>query len=139
MRSHDFGSEYLTFGEFRSEQRGRVAKRVDEILREYENRVLEVERGRATGGHAERALSVALRVHAEIVLVHPFQDGNGRVTRALLGVVLVRLGLTPIPVDAPKIEYLDARNVYHRQKNITPLVDLALRLATLAAPLQPPR
>ena len=69
--------------------------------------------------------------HAEIIRIHPFEDGNGRSSRLVMTHVLVSLGLRPIPVDACKQEYNDALNAYFRTGELQTLVDLLLRLYPL--------
>lgn len=63
-------------------------------------------------------------LHHRFTQIHPFQDGNGRVARALASLVLVRAGLFPLVVtrdDNPT--YLDALNAGDRG-DLQPLVDL---------------
>lgn len=48
-------------------------------------------------------------LHHRFSQIHPFQDGNGRVSRALASMVLVRAGLFPLVVTRDdKNKYLDA-------------------------------
>jgi Fic family protein len=48
-------------------------------------------------------------LHHRFTQIHPFQDGNGRVARALATLVLLRAGWFPLTVDRDrKPEYLDA-------------------------------
>lgn len=54
-------------------------------------------------------LLVAAWFHHRFTQVHPYQDGNGRVARALTCLILLRGGLLPIVVDRDdRAEYLDA-------------------------------
>jgi Fic family protein len=69
-------------------------------------------------------------VHAEAIRIHPFEDGNGRSTRALLNWILVRLGLRPIAFDIVKQEYLACLNHYYSTGDIQPLIDLCIRLSS---------
>ena len=61
--------------------------------------------------------------------IHPFVDGNGRVSRLLLAFVLVRLGLRPVPIEVPKQEYYAVMNHFFDRGDFQPLLDLYLRLA----------
>lgn len=65
-----------------------------------------------------------------MIRIHPFEDGNGRSSRALLNAILVRQDLVPIAVDALKDEYIAALNHYLRAGQIQPLLDLFIRLAS---------
>jgi Fic family protein len=77
------------------------------------------------------ALAVAVVAHADVVRIHPFEDGNGRSARALMNWVLVYLGLRPIPIEVPKQEYHDCLNHYYAHRDRQPLVDLILRIAQI--------
>jgi Fic family protein len=55
------------------------------------------------------AVELAARLHHDFVLIHPFDDGNGRVARLLINYVLLRLGFPPLIVkSADKANYLAA-------------------------------
>jgi Fic family protein len=67
-------------------------------------------------------------LHHRFTQIHPFQDGNGRVARAVASLVLVKDGLFPLVVtrdDRPK--YLDALEAAD-SGNIKPLIDLIAKL-----------
>ena len=66
--------------------------------------------------------------HAEVIRIHPFEDGNGRSSRLMMSHILIGLGMSPIPVEAAKDEYNEALNVYFASSNQMPLLDLFLRL-----------
>lgn len=54
--------------------------------------------------HAPDTPETAFRAHRELVGIHPFNDGNGRVARLLMNLILIRGGYPPIavrPVDRP--------------------------------------
>jgi Fic family protein len=78
------------------------------------------------------ALTVAVRAHAEIVRIHPFEDGNGRTARLCAGLLLVELGLRPVPIEAVKQEYTEALNTYFREHDLGPLLDLFIALYPVA-------
>lgn len=63
-------------------------------------------------------------LHHRFSQIHPFQDGNGRVCRALASMVLVRAGLFPLVVTRDdKDKYLDALEAADKG-SLAPLVEL---------------
>ncbi|MBF0460053.1 MAG: Fic family protein [Magnetococcales bacterium] len=48
-------------------------------------------------------------LHHRFTQIHPFQDGNGRVARALASIVFLKHGLFPLVIrDSERTEYIDA-------------------------------
>lgn len=62
--------------------------------------------------HAQREVPPEVEaawLHHRFVAIHPFQDGNGRVARALATLVMIRTGWFPLVVtDAGRGDYIDA-------------------------------
>ncbi len=57
----------------------------------------------------EDPIIVSAWLHHRFTQIHPFQDGNGRVARALTTLVLLRADLLPLVIDRDlRIEYLKA-------------------------------
>jgi Fic family protein len=57
------------------------------------------------------AVALAALLHYKFVLIHPFDDGNGRLSRLLMNYVLLKNGLPPIIIKtADKKNYLNALN-----------------------------
>ncbi|MCP5050942.1 MAG: Fic family protein [bacterium] len=56
----------------------------------------------------------AAKVHAHLVRIHPFHDGNGRIARLLMNLVLVGSGY-PVTIIPPlrRVEYIDALEKSH--------------------------
>lgn len=51
-------------------------------------------------------------LHHRFTVIHPFQDGNGRVARAMASLVLIQQGLFPLVVTRDdKVSYLDALEI----------------------------
>ena len=93
-----------------------VASEVDrliELLADYDN---------------EDPILVAAWLHHRFAQIHPYQDGNGRVARALTTLLLVRANLLPLVVDRDTrgdyIQALEAADAGDLQE----LVDLFARL-----------
>jgi Fic family protein len=54
-------------------------------------------------------LELVAKLHHDFVLIHPFDDGNGRVARLLVNYILLRLGYPPLIVKSEdKTGYLNA-------------------------------
>ncbi len=83
------------------------------------------------GRHRQQGIAPDVQaawLHHRFAQIHPFQDGNGRVARALASLVLVQAGLFPLVVTRDdRIEYLDALEAADNCK-LKPLVDLIARL-----------
>lgn len=127
-RSDILGSDYLVFGPNRSEHRDRVEEALGEAFAKAGTSLASIEANPAALEYEESAIHLAAWIHAEIIRIHPFEDGNGRSSRAMMNHVLVRLGLRPIAVEATKDEYNQVLNAYHGARDLQPLIDLLIRL-----------
>ncbi len=128
VRSPGFGSERLTFGPHRSSDRATVISELDRLFAGAVPRLRALESDSDNPEFERSALLLAVWFHAQVIKIHPFEDGNGRVGRALMSVILVRLGLRPIPMDIPKDEYILCLNHYYASNDMQPLIDLCLTL-----------
>ena len=70
------------------------------------NAELELHRKKRTG--VSHLLKTAFDFHADFLYIHPFHDGNGRLSRILLNIVLISAGFPPLVVKR------DEREVYGR-------------------------
>lgn len=125
-RDRGFGQEYLVFGPNRSVHRDEVRMKLMESLEHTRKMVRSCEDNPEDPAYERAAFHVAVWIHAEVVRVHPFEDGNGRASRALMNVVLHRLRLRPVTVMALKQEYTAALNHYFAGGDLAPLIDLLL-------------
>ncbi len=67
-------------------------------------------RGEIENG-SKHSVQIAAELHYRFVLIHPFDDGNGRVARLLMNYVLMRAGYPPVIIlSKDKKGYLDALN-----------------------------
>jgi fido (protein-threonine AMPylation protein) len=129
MRAKGFGAERLVFGPHRSALRDDVPKEVTAIFEKTNKLLRPLESNTSEPNYDEECLRLAVWVHAKVIQIHPFEDGNGRSSRALLSYLLVRLGLRPIPLERPKNEYLDAMNLFFVTQEIQPLLDVYMALS----------
>lgn len=58
--------------------------------------------GEALTERKAHPLEIATRCHHDFVLIHPFDDGNGRVARLLANYILLRAGYPPLIVRSEK-------------------------------------
>lgn len=73
-------------------------------------------------------INVVAEIHYKLTVLHPFNDGNGRVARAFMNWMLRIKGLCPIYIDSEnKSEYLDALNKIDRGDNNTDLKILIIK------------
>jgi Fic family protein len=72
----------------------------------------------------------AARLHSDFVRIHPFTDGNGRTSRLLMNLELLRAGFPAIilPVER-RLEYYEALDTAHTGGNFAPFLDLITGLA----------
>ena len=62
----------------------------------------------------QHPVAFAARVHAQLVMIHPFADGNGRVARLGMNTVLIQDGFLPTVIPPVlKAEYIDGLKQIH--------------------------
>lgn len=131
IRRKGYGAEKLTFGPNISTHRDAVERELLALFAPARRELEDLQRNSDSPDYETAAIWLAVRLHAEVIRIHPFEDGNGRSSRALMDWVLVRLGLRPIPIEACKQEYVDALNSYFHKRDAKVLLDLFLRLYPL--------
>ncbi len=77
-----------------------VSSEIDKLINTY-NKLLKQEK---------HPLIIASWLHHAFTLIHPFQDGNGRVARLLASLVLIKFNLFPLTVlrQERRVKYLNA-------------------------------
>ena len=74
------------------------------------------------------AIIVAAWFHHRFTQIHPYQDGNGRVARALTTLILLRADLLPLVVDRDlRTEYIKALELAD-QEQLSTLAEIFARL-----------
>jgi len=74
-------------------------------------------------------IELAARVHIDFVKIHPFADGNGRTSRLLMNLELIKHGYPPVIIKvADRLEYYKALDVAHTTKNYKPFMELTIKL-----------
>ena len=89
---------------------------------------------------AGQAVAMAANVHYQFVLIHPFDDGNGRMARLLMNLVLIKNGLPPAIVKTEdKANYFaalrqaDGGEIEHFRNYIAKLTADALQIMLAGA------
>lgn len=75
----------------------------------------------------------AARIHSDFVKIHPFVDGNGRTSRLLMNLELLKAGFPPVvlPVER-RLEYYEALDHAHVDGDLHPFVSLIAEQTELA-------
>ncbi len=69
-----------------------------------------------------------LKIHHELTIIHPFPDGNGRVSRAFMNIQLLRYGLLPFYIDINiKNKYYDSLYTADITGNVNELMCIAVQ------------
>jgi cell filamentation protein len=87
----EFRSVDLSKGDFRFAN----AAQIPRLMREFEREALARSTPCRTQEGAELARALAV-VHAELILIHPFREGNGRLSRLLAMLMGLQAGLPPL-------------------------------------------
>jgi Fic family protein len=70
-------------------------------------------------------VELAARVHIDFVGIHPFIDGNGRTSRLLMNLELMKAGFPPAVITlGDRLEYYDALDIAHTTQNHEPFLQL---------------
>ncbi|KAL8276717.1 hypothetical protein RQP46_010896 [Phenoliferia psychrophenolica] len=93
----------------------------------------DLERQSAGPGRDALAIWLAAWFHLHFVNIHPFLDGNGRTTRALTSIILLRLGLLPMLVttydqQADDGDLFPLASFISRQQTVATLVATSMTL-----------
>jgi len=76
-------------------------------------------------GAALHPVERAARVHAEFVKIHPFVDGNGRTSRLLMNLELLKAGFPAAVITvAQRLSYYEALDQAHCDGNYDPFLNL---------------
>jgi Fic family protein len=74
-------------------------------------------------------IELATYTHAEFVRIHPFSDGNGRVSRIIMNYQLIKNNFLPISIKTKdKSIYYDVLEEYAINNNINPFVEMIYEL-----------
>jgi Fic family protein len=128
VRTADYGEERLDFGPNKSIARERVPEELDRHIDLSKGLFRQLDKLTHTISFVEEAIKAAAYIHADLVKIHPFRDGNGRTARLAMKYVLLKYNLPPLPINVPSLEYIDSLNHFYQTRSIDPLVELLIRI-----------
>lgn len=74
-------------------------------------------------------IELAAWTHAEFVKIHPYADGNGRVSRMIMNYQLMANGFLPVSIAKEnRLEYFEALEVYAVNGELQPFIDMIASL-----------
>lgn len=75
-------------------------------------------------------IELAARVHVDFIGIHPFIDGNGRTSRLLMNLELIKAGFPPIIIKVEnRLKYYETLDIAHTTHNYKPFIQLVLQEA----------
>lgn len=91
-----------------------VQSQMQEFIKEYEEKRSKL-----------HPIELASFVHIEFVKIHPFIDGNGRTSRLLMNLELIKAGFPPVVIELEdRLDYYKALDIAHTTKNYKPFIEL---------------
>lgn len=128
IRTADYGEVKLDFGPNKSITREEVPEAFDKHIVVAKGLFRQLDGLTHTIRFIEEAIKAAAYLHADLIKIHPFRDGNGRTARLAMKYVLLKYKLPPLPINVPRREYTDALNHFYASGHIKPLVELLIRI-----------
>ncbi|PID29730.1 MAG: cell filamentation protein Fic [Candidatus Cloacimonadota bacterium] len=85
-----------------------------------------------TKGEKLHPVERAAYIHADFVKIHPFTDGNGRTSRLLMNLELMKSGFPPVVLPVEKrLEYYETLDLAHTKNNYKPFLELISNIVEL--------
>ncbi|MBI3974626.1 MAG: Fic family protein [Chloroflexi bacterium] len=113
----------VSFGTFRGVHSDVVWREYRALCARLEQYIKQLDQQRSQadqGWFTDQVLTAAAYAHCELIRIHPFVNGNGRVARTCINYSASRYGFLPVPFERPKGEYLDANRAWLRYRKIEP-------------------
>ena len=91
-----------------------VQSQMQEFIKEYEEKRSKL-----------HPIELASFVHIEFVKIHPFVDGNGRTSRLLMNLELIKAGFPPVVIKLEdRLEYYKALDIANNENDYKPFLEL---------------
>lgn len=115
----------ITFGSFLGTAPRLIPREMAALLKQHHERLSSLEERQQAGEDlAQAVLHHATWLHAELIRIHPYWDGNGRLARLVQAWLCWRFD-QPVPIYTNRARYLAALNRYHYTRDFTLLLQLS--------------
>ena len=104
----------ISGAEHKPPQSFEVQSKMQEFIKNYNENITKL-----------HPIELASFVHIEFVKIHPFIDGNGRTSRLLMNLELIKAGFPPVVIELEdRLEYYKALDIAHTENDYKPFLEL---------------
>ncbi len=104
----------ISGAEHKPPQSFEVQSQMQEFIKKYNENITKL-----------HPIELASFVHIEFVKIHPFLDGNGRTSRLLMNLELIKAGFPPVVIELEdRLEYYKALDIAHTENDYKPFLEL---------------
>ena len=104
----------ISGAEHKPPQSFEVQSQMQEFIKKYNENITKL-----------HPIELASFVHIEFVKIHPFVDGNGRTSRLLMNLELIKAGFPPVVIELEdRLEYYKALDIGHTENDYKPFLEL---------------
>lgn len=104
----------ISGAEHKPPQSFEVQSKMEEFIKNYNEKINKL-----------HPIELASFVHIEFVKIHPFVDGNGRTSRLLMNLELIKAGFPPVVIELEdRLEYYKALDIGHTENDYKPFLEL---------------
>lgn len=104
----------ISGAEHKPPQSFEVQSKMQEFIKKYNENITKL-----------HPIELASFVHIEFVKIHPFIDGNGRTSRLLMNLELIKAGFPPVVIELEdRLEYYKALDIANNENDYKPFLEL---------------
>lgn len=104
----------ISGAEHKPPQSFEVQSKMQEFIKNYNENITKL-----------HPIELASFVHIEFVKIHPFLDGNGRTSRLLMNLELIKAGFPPVVIELEdRLEYYKTLDIAHTENDYKPFLEL---------------
>ena len=104
----------ISGAEHKPPQSFEVQSQMQEFIKKYNENITKL-----------HPIELASFVHIEFVKIHPFIDGNGRTSRLLMNLELIKAGFPPVVIELEdRLEYYKALDIANNENDYKPFLEL---------------